>query len=323
MVATGPVPAPGRCGIAAHPVDEVGEAVLAAWDAFLAVVEDPATDLSRPSRLPGWTGRDVLVHLGSWPDARIVDGLLASAAEGGAGTSPDPDATNDVLHRAHRDASNEQVVQALHDARDRLAEFFDSEAEQWGRIVTRSTVGPLPVLCLVHAGTFELAVHALDLAPCGAPPPDPLLLDRGLAALLDITGALAHRQDVDLRLTGTTPAGGWTFDSAADGWTTTPYPAGPLEGVGVRGTAVDLLEAASGRTNLLQLLVTRRLAVQQLPQWMRLAPLLEDVPGLPGGAALRGAVGGVSGVAGGLAGLAGDVTGAAGRALGRLGRLGR
>ena len=61
-----------------------------------------------------------------------------------------------------------------------------------------------------------------------------------------------------------------------------------------------MLDASSGRAHLPQLLLTRRLVVHQLPQWMRLAPLLEDVPGLPGGPVLRTAVQGLSGVAGGV-----------------------
>jgi hypothetical protein len=43
---------------------------------------------------------------------------------------------------------------------------------------------------------------------------------------------------------------------------------------------------------------------------MRLAPLLDDVPGLPGGAALKTAVGGLSGLS--------SVAGGVGRALGRF-----
>lgn len=310
MTAGGPRSAVGRYGLAELDADALGPAVLAAWSDFLSVVEDPRTDLERPSRLRGWTGRDLLVHLGSWPDAEVMTGVLASAAEGGSGTSPDPDTANASVLAAHSDASVERVVQACRDARDRVADFFASpDADALGRRLSRSTVGPLPVFSLVHAGCFELAVHALDLGPCGAPAPSPHLLDRGLAALLDVTGALAARQGMHLTLTGQTPSGGWSFRSGDDGWSTRRHPAGRLDGVGVRGSAVDLLETASGRTNLPQLLLTRRLVVQQLPQWMRLAPLLDDVPGLPGGAALKTAVGGLSGVAGGV-----------GRVLGRLRR---
>ena len=306
----GPVPARGRFGLAETDPDRLGQEVLAAWDAFLDVVRDPATDLTRPSRLAGWSGRDTCVHLGSWDDAQVLEGVLASARAGDLDDAPPPDAGNDALVRAHRDAPVEEVVSALVAARDRVARFFASgEVHETGRLLSRSTVGPLPVLSLLHAGTYELAVHALDLAPCGAPPPPPVLLDRGLAALIDVTGSLAVRSRVDIALTAMTPTGGWRFVSGDDGWTTDRTPAGDVRGVGVRGSAVDLLDASAGRTGLPQLLVTRRLHVQQLAQWMRLAPLLEEVPGLPGGATLRTAVAGLSGVAGGV-----------GRVLGRFRR---
>jgi hypothetical protein len=317
------VPAPifpvGRCGLADTPPEVLGQSVLRAWDAFLELVQAPTTDLSRPSRLPGLSGRDVLVHLGSWPDSHVVDSLLASARAGGAGTSTSLDETNAELLRAHRDAPTAEVVRSLHDARATLARFFASEdAQQLGRALASSTAGPLPVLTLLNAGTFELAVHALDLGPCGAPPPAPALLDSGLSALVDITGGLASRAGVDLVLGAQTPQGGWQFTSGDLGWATARLPAGPMTGVGVHGTASDMLEAASGRAHLPQLLLTRRLVVHHLAQWMRLAPLLDDVPGLPGGAALRGAVGSVSGVVGGVSGVVGGVASGVGRVLGRL-----
>jgi hypothetical protein len=296
----GPVPVSGRCGLAESDAAALGEQVLAAWDAFLDVVRDPRTDLSRPSRLAGWSGRDTCIHLGSWEDSRVMEAVLESARSGSLEDAPSPEAGNEDLVHAHRHASDEDVVTALLAARDRVARFFAVEAQETGRLLSRSTVGPLPVLSLIHAGTYELAVHALDLAPCGAPPPAPVLLDRGLAALIDVTGALSARAGVDLTLTGMAPGGGWRFTSGDDGWTTERVAAGPFDGVGVRGSAADLLDASAGRAALPQLLLARRLHVQQLPQWMRLAPLLEDVPGLPGGAALRTAVGGLSGVAGGV-----------------------
>jgi hypothetical protein len=322
MVATGPRSATGRCGLSETDPAELGEAVVLAWDDFLAVVRSPTTDLDRPSRLKGLSGRDVLVHLGEWPDHATVDSVLVSAAEGGHGTSQPPGDTSAELVAAHDEATTEQVIEAVVAARDRVQRFFDGpEAATWGRSLARSTVGPLPVLSLLHAGTFELAVHALDLAPCGAPPPSAPLLDRGLAALIDITGSLAAGAGVDLALTGATPAGGWRFTTgpavgADGGWTTTQVGPAPFEGVGVSGPAADLLDAAAGRTHLPQLLLGRRIHVQELAQWLRLAPLLEDTPGLPGGAALASAAAGLSGVAGGLSSL----TGAAGRALGRFRR---
>ena len=298
----------GRCGLADTPPEVLGRSVLRAWDDFLELVA--ATDLERPSRLTGMSGRDVLVHLGTWPDSSVVHSLLASARSGAIGTSTSLDETNTELLAAHQDATTEQVVAALHRGRASLAAFFASdEAVELGRALARSTAGPLPVLTLVNAGTFELAVHALDLAPCGAPPPSPHLLDSGLSALVDITGALASRAGVELVLAAQTPEGGWAFDSRDAGWSTGPLSPGAIAGVGVTGTAADMLEGASGRVALPQLLVTRRLVVHSLAQWMRLAPLLADGPGLPGGAALRGAVGRVGGLVGGVASSVGKVLG--------------
>jgi len=315
------VPATGRFGLAELPAAELGREVLASWDAFLQVVRHPATDLSRPSRLTGWSGRDACIHLGSWDDGRVLDSVLASARAGALADSASPDAGNEALVRAHRGASDAEVVAALAEARDRLAGYFaGDEVEASGQLLSRSIIGPLPVLTLLHAGCYELAVHALDLAPCGAPRPPDLLLQRGLAALLDVTGALTARAGVDITVTGTTPEGGWRFTSSPDGWTTERHPSPEVDGVGVHASVTDLLDASAGRVSVPQLLLTRRMHVTQLHQWMRLAPLLEELPGLPGGAALRGTVGGIAGVAGGLVGVAGGAAGGVGRALGRLRR---
>jgi uncharacterized protein (TIGR03083 family) len=299
---------PRRQGLADLDPPVLGRDVLACWDAFLGLVTAPSTDLGLPSRLRGWTGRDACIHLGDWPDSRVVERLLASAREGGAGPPTRPDDVNAALVEAHREASTEEVVAALHRSRDRLAAFFASDdAVRLGRSPARSAVGPLPVLTLVHAGCYELAVHGLDLAPCGAPTPPQHLLQRALAALLDITGALSSAAGVEMVLTGQTPTGGWRFTSDGDGWATEPVGPGGFEGTGVRGSAVDLLDTSAGRSNLVQLVVSRRLQVQQMQHFMHLAPLLDAVPGLPGGPALKSAVGGLHGIGSGV-----------GRLLGRL-----
>ena len=282
------------CGLSEHDPDELGRLVVACWDAFIEVASDPATDLTRPSRLRGWTGLDTCIHLGAWPDSQPLVGLLASARAGGAGEAGSPDEGNARLVAAHRGEGVDGVLASLVRARDALEDFFAGPLPaELGRHVSSSAVGPLPVLSLVHAGTYELAVHALDLAPCGAPAPDPLLLERGLAALMDVTGALAARSGVDTTLTAQAPTTGWRVTSGPDGWTTAPTLFSGFDGPGERGAVADLLDTSAGRTNLGQLLLTRRLVVQDLPGFMRLAPLLHEVPGLPGGAVLRTAVGGL------------------------------
>lgn len=299
---------PSPCGLAETDHSALGDAIVGAWDDFLAVVD--TADLSRPSRLQGWSGRDACIHIGAWDDHPALVRLVAAARDGG-GTAPrDADADNARLVAAHQDATDEEVRAALRRTRDVLEAWFDTtEPGELGTARVRSSVGELPLLSVLHAGCYELAVHALDLAPCGAAPPSAFLLDRGLAALLDVTGALSARADIDITVTAQAPVGGWSFTSTAGRWTTQPVPAGRFEGVGVRGSTVDLLDASAGRASLPTLLLTRRLAVQQLPSFMRLAPLVDDVPGLPGGAALKA----------GLSGL-GAVTGRVGQLVGRLRR---
>lgn len=286
-------------GVASSHPSDIGQAVLDSWDLFYEVAA--AADLDRPSRLPGWSGKDVCIHLGSWPDHRVVDALTESArAAAGAGTAGtaahDADASNARLVAAHRAAPRAEVLDALSAARQDVAEFFGSPtAAELGAAHANSALGPLPVATLLHAVCYELAVHALDLLPFAPIAPEPLLA-RGLAALMDVTGALASRSGVSLTLTAQTPTGGWRFVSDSTGWTTGPVPAGRYVGTGVRGATADLLDTSAGRANLGQLLLTRRLQVQQLSSFMALAPLLQEVPGLPGGAALRTAVAGLGGV---------------------------
>ena len=281
-----------------HP-DELGREVLQAWDDFLVLV--PVVDLSRPSRLPGWTGRDVCVHLGAWDDRTPMHGLVASAEAGGAGRVPATGTDNAAVVAAHGDASDAEVLEALTRARNAVSSFFDSDLpKRVGRLFAQSSLGPLPLLSLVHASAYELAVHALDLAPCGPAAPSPHLLDRGLAALIDVTGALSARAGIHATVSAQTPEGGWAFSSGPHGSLTTRVGSAPFSGTGVRGSAADLLDASAGRAALPSLLVSRRLVVQQMSSLMRLAPLISEVPGLPGGAALRTGVAGLSALTGGV-----------------------
>lgn len=283
---------PSPCGLATSDPAAVGVAVVAAWDLFLEHVD--SSDLSAPTRL-GLSGRELCVHLGTWEDHRVLPGLVAAAQAGGG---PEPD-RSDPDHLALRAShANGDVRAALQRSRDDVAEWFatSDEPQRLGRHRVHSSVGVLPLLSVVHAGCYELAVHALDL---GTPVPH-ALLDEGLAALMDVTGALASHSGVDLTVTAQTGLGGWSFTSDRDGWTVERVDAGPVHGVGVTGTAQDLLDASAGRTHVPNLLLQRRLKVHDLTSFMRLAPLVNDVPGLPGGAALRAGVNGVAAVTGGV-----------------------
>jgi hypothetical protein len=282
------MPRPAAAGLADQPLDVQRDRVLAAWDGFRAVAA--RADLTRPSRLPGWSGHDVCVHIGDWDGAGTMDGLLAAARDGTV-TGPDTDAGNAAAVAAHRDASRADVLAALDRARDRIAGWLAAPdaadgPRALGHAPTVSVVGVLPLLTVLSASGYELAVHALDL---GDPAPPPALLDAGLAALVDVTGVFAHRRGLTTALTAWTGTAGWQVRADAGGWTTTPVAGRRPAGAAVEGAAAVLLDASAGRRAVPALLAGRAMKVHGLPELVRLAPIVEDVPGLPGGPALKAA----------------------------------
>jgi hypothetical protein len=279
---------PGRAGLASLPLHAQRDRVLASWDGFLAVAGE--VDLDRPSRLPGWTGHDVLVHVGDWPGVATLDKLLAEARAGALAPPYDPDAVNARVVAAHRDVSRADVLAAVQRSRDRLAEWFDApDAEDGpralGAVPVMSLVGVLPLLTVVNASGYELAVHALDL---GVRPGD-ALLDAGLAALVDVTGVFAHRRGLRAALTAWTGTAGWQMRTDRDGWTTTAVSARPPGAVVESSDAAVVLDASAGRRAVPALLASRTMRVHGLADIVRLAPIVDEVPGLPGGPALKAA----------------------------------
>jgi hypothetical protein len=100
-----------------------------------------------------------------------------------------------------------------------------------------------------------------------------------------------------------TPDGGWRFESGASGWTVTRTDPGDTSGTAVEAPADLLLEAASGRVNPVTAVARRRLKVHQLGGLLKLTPIVQVAPGIPGGPILQ---------------LAARTLGGAGGALGRL-----
>ncbi|WP_436772941.1 maleylpyruvate isomerase N-terminal domain-containing protein [Yinghuangia sp. YIM S09857] len=294
----GPGPAGAALGVASTPLAAQRSRALLAWDAFrdLAAGADP----DAPSRLPGWTGRAVVAHLASWPAEPLLDRLLAEArgTRDPAARPLDQDAANAALVDAHRDATATELLDALDDGRARLVAAFDAvEREGIGFARTGSQVGPVPLLTQLGAIAYELAVHAADLAPCGAAEPDPALVDAGLLALADITGALAARYGLTAESALVGPVGGWAFTADGGGWSVRSVPAGKCSGPAVRASsAALLLDASAGRRSVPPLLVKRDLRLDNVPGLLALAPLLDHVPGLPGGPALRVAAGWLGGL---------------------------
>ncbi|TFV62490.1 UNVERIFIED_ORG: maleylpyruvate isomerase family mycothiol-dependent enzyme [Bacillus sp. AZ43] len=281
--------------------EEISGRVLAAWDAFIERAE--TVDMDRPSRLAGWRAHEICVHLGCWPDHTAMADLIASARAGGAGTPPDVDATNARVTAAHRDASREEVLDALRRNREATARYLADEPVELDTAPTVSVVGSIPLLSVVLGQAYELAVHGLDLVSCGAAPPPRDVLRSGLAALADVTGGLAASMGIDGQVTLATPEGGWTFTSAGGGWTVTPAAPGRIDGPAVEADAGLLLEAASGRINPVPAVARRKLKVHDVGGLLQLAPIVQAVPGIPGGPILQLAartVGGAGGVLGRL-----------------------
>ena len=283
--------------------ERIGGMVLAAWDAFLAQAEH--VDLDRPSRLPGWRAHEICVHLGCWGENTAMADLIASARSGAEGAAPDVDAVNARVVAAHRDASREEVLDGLRRNREATARYLADEPVELDTAPTVSVVGRLPLLSVVLGQAYELAVHGLDLVSCGAEPPPRDVLHAGLADLVDVTGALAASMDITGRVTLATPDGGWGFLSDPHGWTVTEVPAGVVDGPAVEAGADLLLEAASGRINPVPAVARRKLKVHDVGGLLKLAPIVQAVPGIPGGPILQLAartVGGAGGMLGRLFG---------------------
>jgi uncharacterized protein (TIGR03083 family) len=296
-------------GLASIDLDDVAELVGTAWGDLIDL--GGRLDLECPSRLPGWTARDVLVHLGSWPEHTRFERLVDDLRLGRAAEPEDVDARNALVVAAHRDADVAEVIDALRRARDRACAFLTGpEAERLGLEFAQSPIGPLPLTCVIVASAYELAIHALDIA---APQDVPGgLLHTGIASLVDTTGALAARKGVRATLAVLTPLGGWACGSSGDSWTTIRLdPSVPVSELGwptVQGEAADIIDASAGRQPALHLLLARRLRLHDVAGLLSLLPALEAIPGLPGGAALRAAARGI---------------GQTGRLIGRLGAVAR
>jgi uncharacterized protein (TIGR03083 family) len=265
--------------------DEVGRLVLHAWDAFLDQAAE--VDLQRGTRLPGWRAQELCVHLGVWPDHAALAGLVTNARSGGTGEAPDPDEVNARVTAAHRDAPPADVLAALRAARAATEHYLAEEPAWLDTAPTVSTVGRLPLLSVVLGQAYELAVHGLDLVSAGAPAPPAEVLQSGIAALADVTGALAAAGGITAGAALATPDGGWAFASDDTGWTVRRLRAGEVPGTAVEAPADLLLDAASGRVNPVVAVARRRLKVHQLTGLLQLAPIVQSAPGIPGGPILQ------------------------------------
>lgn len=288
-------PAVGERGLASWERADLSALLLPAWDDFIDLIQ--TVDLDADSRVTGWRARDVCVHLGSWPGSRSLQRMRQEAErddldhDDPRAGSFDQESHNDAVLEAWSSAPRAEIRTALAEARGEVAAYLASdEPATLGQRLVRSALGPLPLTTLVAAVTYDLAVHALDLAPAGARPPSPALLGSGLAALADTTGALANRSGLTAAAACAAPDGAWAFTATPQGWTTLDLPEASPAWPAVHGSAADLLDASAGRRAVPPMLARRELRVHHLPGLLALAPLVESVPGLPGGPTLRAAV---------------------------------
>jgi hypothetical protein len=288
------VPHPGERGLATQDRAELARRSARAWELLADLAA--ATDLSEITRT-GRTGKELLTGLGRWPDSRGVSETVAEAKSGtpsGSGGRTDQDADEEHLREVHRRATRATVISALRRAGMEAEAFFGSpDDDAYGLDLVASPLGLLPLRTFLHATAYRTSVAALDLRPLLKPASIPAfdeLVELGLVALVDVVGGLAAREAIAVRLTGDTDVGVWTFTAKAGSWVVhgaepgTPRPPGPA----VVAAAKDLLDITSGRAEDVGGLYRRgQLKLDDIPGMLRLAPLLDQVPGIPGATGLR------------------------------------
>ena len=294
-------PSADEHGLASWEAADLAALVLPAWDEFAEIAAE--VDLDARSRLSGWTARDVCVHLGSWPGSRTLERMRVEAERGDVdpadprGGTFDQDSHNEAVLEAQSGATRADVLAAIAESRSEVAAYLGSdEPATIGTRPVRSVLGPLPLSTLVGAAAFELAVHALDLAPAGDRRPSAGLLSAGVASLVDTTGALAARCGLSVTAACLSPEGGWAFSAVPGAWTTLELPVVPSGWPAVQAPAADLLDASAGRRAVPPMLARRDMRVHHIAGLLALVPIVEAVPGLPGGATMRTAARNVRGI---------------------------
>ena len=293
-------PTAGERGVLTSDATAAGTRTLAAWDVFIALAEQ--VDLAATARAKGRLGREVLLPLGRWPQTRSLAEIRSDAHAGRTLPAVDLEREEREVLSAQQDASDADVVDALRLARDDLAGWLAGANNRHkggeSHLLTASPLGPLPVLTLLHAVAYQLAVCALDLEPCGARATDDLL-EWGVVALVDTTGALAGRQGITGSITAMLPGSTWGFAAKDGSWRTAELHRGAEkpDGPAVQADARVILDITSGRNlNVAGLWRDGSLVTHDLAGLSRLAPVLEQVPGIPGGTALKAASKAFSGV---------------------------
>jgi uncharacterized protein (TIGR03083 family) len=175
----------------------------AAYDGQLAPLLEwlralPAGVEERPSRLPGWTVRELAFHTTEVPralTAAIAAGRPAERPQSiAAYTSRWQPAAPDIVAR-DRVAAQGQTIEAIvarHEAETHaMHQALDSAG---GDVVVAARRGPIRVSDLLTTRVDELVVHSLDLS-ASSPDLEPVGIDRQALAVAVrmLTGILAER----------------------------------------------------------------------------------------------------------------------------------
>jgi hypothetical protein len=295
-------PSPDERGLATSDPDRLAAGIAQSWALFAAMVDD--VDLDAVSRAKGLLAREVVIPLGAWDDNRPLPQLLDEARAGVVGEH-DQGALVDAVRAAHRDEPDDEVREALRRQGDDMEHFLYGDGlASFGAMQVASMLGTLPVATFLHAACYPLATSALDLEQAGARVPD-VLLDNGLLGLVDTIGALAARQGVTASIAALTPHGVIAVGATGGAWRTAVLEPGDLDGdlpgsagPSVEGSARLILDITSGRADIPTAVRRKEVAVHDLTGLLALTPIVEQVPGIPGRAALVAAIRATSALSG-------------------------
>jgi len=288
------LPSPGERGLATSDPERLAASVAQSWALFGALVDD--VDLDAVTRAKGLTAREVVIPLGAWDDNRPLPVLLDEARRGVVGDH-DQGALVDSVRAVHRHESDADIREALRRQGDDMESFlFGPDVSELGQASVASMLGTLPIVTFLHAATYPLATSALDLERAGARVPE-VLLDNGLLGLVDTIGALAARQGLTASIAAITPGRVVATGATGGAWRTAVLDAATLDGdlpaaVGpsAEGPTRLILDITSGRADIPTAIRRREVAVHDLAGLLALAPVVEQVPGIPGRAALVAAI---------------------------------
>lgn len=287
-------PSPGERGFATADRGALAASVARAWELFVELVEP--LDLEAPTRARGLTVREVVTPLGAWADNRPLPQLLDEARRGVIGDH-DQGALVDAVREAHRDEPRDAVLSALRRQGEEMTAWLRSpESDADGLLPVASMLGTIPLMTFLHASTYPLATSALDLEQAGAQVPDELL-ELGLVGVLDTMGALAARQALMASLVVVTPTVVAGMGAMPRDWRTARLGRDEVgDGPRIEGSVRTLLDVTAGRSDVPRALAAQQLSFHDVPGLLALAPLVEQVPGIPGRGALVASIRAVNAV---------------------------